>query len=82
VAAWRVGVRVRPAAEDLLVRRGEVVGGIREVVDRERSSEYRSNAAAWMEKARAACRESGSSGRNIAEFVAKYGTHKLNSFHK
>jgi pathogen-inducible salicylic acid glucosyltransferase len=73
-------VRVRPAAEDGLVRRGEVVGGIREVVDSERSSEYRSNAAAWMEKARAA--ESGSSDRNIAEFVAKYGTHKLNSFHK
>jgi pathogen-inducible salicylic acid glucosyltransferase len=73
-AVWRVGVRVRPAAEDGFVRRGEVVGGIREVMDGERSSEYRSNAAAWMEKARAASRDGGSSDRNIAEFVAKYAS--------
>ncbi|KAJ1290437.1 hypothetical protein BS78_02G243100 [Paspalum vaginatum] len=73
-AVWRVGVRVRPAAADGLVRRGEVVGGIDEVMDGERSGEYRSNAAVWMENARAAGREGGSSDRNIAEFVAKYGS--------
>ncbi|WVZ65575.1 hypothetical protein U9M48_014916 [Paspalum notatum var. saurae] len=73
-AVWRVGVRVRPAAADGLVRRGEVVRGIDEVMDGERSGEYRSNAAAWMEKARAAGREGGSSDKNIAEFVAKYAS--------
>ncbi|KAG2644630.1 hypothetical protein PVAP13_2KG375585 [Panicum virgatum] len=49
-AAWRVGVRVRPAAADGLVRRGEVAGGIQEVMGGERSGEYRRNAAAWMEE--------------------------------
>ncbi|KAF8701121.1 hypothetical protein HU200_033778 [Digitaria exilis] len=67
-AAWRVGVRVRPAAADGLVRRGEVASGIGEVMDGERSGEYRRNAAAWREKARAASREGGSSDRNIADF--------------
>jgi pathogen-inducible salicylic acid glucosyltransferase len=71
-AAWRAGVRVRPAAADGLVRRGEVAGAIEEVMDGERSGEYRRNAAAWREKARAASREGGSSDRNIAGFVAKY----------
>ncbi|CAD6218510.1 unnamed protein product [Miscanthus lutarioriparius] len=71
-AVWRVGVRARAAAPDGLVRRGEVVRGIEEVMDGERSAEYRSNADVWMEKARAASREGGSSDRNIAEFVAKY----------
>jgi len=74
-AAWRVGVRVRPAAADGLVRRGELAGGIEEVMGGERSGEYRRNAAAWMEKARAASREGGSSDRNIAEFVAKYSSN-------
>ena len=50
-----------------------MAGGIREVMDGERSGEFRRNAAAWAEKARAASREGGSSDRNIAEFVAKYG---------
>ncbi|PAN13386.1 hypothetical protein PAHAL_2G333000 [Panicum hallii] len=74
-AAWRVGVRVRPAAADGLVRRAEVAGGIEEVMAGERSGEYRRNAAAWMEKARAASREGGSSDRNIAEFVGKYSSN-------
>ncbi|OEL22032.1 UDP-glycosyltransferase 74E2 [Dichanthelium oligosanthes] len=74
-AVWRVGVRVRPAAADGLVRRGEVARGIGEVMDGERSGEFRSNAAAWMEKARAASRDGGTSDRNIAEFVAKYSSN-------
>jgi pathogen-inducible salicylic acid glucosyltransferase len=56
------------------VRRGEVVRGIQEVMDGERSAEYRRSADVWMEKARAANREGGSSDRNIAEFVAKYAS--------
>jgi pathogen-inducible salicylic acid glucosyltransferase len=73
-AVWRVGVRARAAAPDGLVRRGEVVRGIQEVMDGERSAEYRRSADVWMEKARAANREGGSSDRNIAEFVAKYAS--------
>lgn len=73
-AVWRVGVRVRPAAEDGLARSGEIVRGIEEVMEGEKSGEYRRNAAAWVEKARAASREGGSSDRNIAEFVAKYSS--------
>uniref|UniRef100_A0A0E0M3G5 Glycosyltransferase n=1 Tax=Oryza punctata TaxID=4537 RepID=A0A0E0M3G5_ORYPU len=71
-AVWEAGVRVRPAAADGLATREEVARGIEEVMCGERSSEYRRNAAAWMEKARAASREGGSSDQNIAEFVAKY----------
>ncbi|KAL6601280.1 hypothetical protein ACP70R_044500 [Stipagrostis hirtigluma subsp. patula] len=71
-AVWRVGVRVRPAAADGLVRRDEVVRGIEEVMDGERRDEYRRNAAGWMEKAKMTSREGGTSDRNIAEFVAKY----------
>lgn len=73
-AVWRVGVRVRPAAADGFARREEVVRGIQEVMDGEKSAEYRRNAAGWMEKSKAASREGGSSDRNIAEFVAKYAS--------
>ncbi|CAL5082375.1 unnamed protein product [Urochloa decumbens] len=73
-AVWRVGVRVRPAAADGLVRAGEVTAAIEEVMAGGRSVEFRRNAAAWKEKARAASREGGSSDRNIAEFVAKYSS--------
>ncbi|XP_047051866.1 UDP-glucosyltransferase UGT13248-like [Lolium rigidum] len=73
-AVWKAGVRVRPAAEDGLARREEVASGIKEVMDGERSEEYRKNAAAWAEKSRAASREGGSSDTNIAEFVAKYAS--------
>ncbi|KAF2917081.1 hypothetical protein DAI22_09g166500 [Oryza sativa Japonica Group] len=72
-AVWGAGVRVRPAAAGGLAARAEVARGIEEVMRGERSGEYRRNAAAWMEKARAASREGGSSDRNIAEFVAMYG---------
>ncbi|KAL5201811.1 hypothetical protein ABZP36_036165 [Zizania latifolia] len=77
-AVWRVGVRVRPAAADGLARREEVERGIEEVMVGERSGEYRSNAAGWMAKAKAASLEGGSSDRNIAEFVAKYAAAKCN----
>lgn len=73
-AVWRVGVRVRPAAEDGLVRREEVARAIAEVMDGDRSQEFRSNAVRWMDVAKSASREGGSSDRNIAEFVAKYAS--------
>lgn len=74
-AVWRVGVRARPAPPDDslgLVRRGEVVMRVEEVMDGDKSAEFRRSADVWMAKARAASREGGSSDRNIAEFVAKY----------
>ena len=67
---WRVGVRVRPDEEGV-VRKEEVERRVREVMDGERSSEYRRNAAGWKEKAKRAVSEGGSSDNNIVEFLGK-----------
>jgi hypothetical protein len=67
-SAWGIGVRMRKG----LVRREEVERCIREVMEGERKTEYRQNAAKWMKKAKEAMQEGGSSDRNIAEFAAKY----------
>jgi UDP:flavonoid glycosyltransferase YjiC (YdhE family) len=69
---WRVGVRVRPDEEGV-VRKEEVERCVREVMDGERSMEYRENAAGWKEKARRAVSEGGSSDNNIVEFLRKLG---------
>jgi hypothetical protein len=44
---------------------------ITEVMERERTEEYRSNANKWRKKAQEATK-GGSSYRNIVEFAAKY----------
>ncbi|WVZ65588.1 hypothetical protein U9M48_014924 [Paspalum notatum var. saurae] len=72
---WRVGVRVRPDEEGV-VRREEVEACVREVMEGERSGEYRENATGWKEKARSAMSEGGSSDRNILEFLSKIGLKK------
>jgi hypothetical protein len=46
---------------------------VREVMEGERSTEYRQNAADWKEKARRAMSEGGSSDSNIVEFIGKLG---------
>ncbi|CAL5087319.1 unnamed protein product [Urochloa decumbens] len=69
---WRVGVRVRPDEEGV-VRKEEVERCVREVMDGERSVEYRQNAATWKEKAKRAVSEGGSSDSNIVEFLGKLG---------
>ncbi|CAL5033545.1 unnamed protein product [Urochloa decumbens] len=67
-SAWGIGLRMRKG----LVRREEVERCIREVMDGERKQEYMRNAAKWMQKAKEAMQEGGSSDKNIAEFAAKY----------
>uniref|UniRef100_J3LW01 Uncharacterized protein n=1 Tax=Oryza brachyantha TaxID=4533 RepID=J3LW01_ORYBR len=69
--AWEIGVRVK-LHEKGLVRKGEVETCIKKVVDGKRGAEYKKNAAKWMQKAKAAAQQGGSSDKNIAEFVAKY----------
>ncbi|XP_072973925.1 UDP-glycosyltransferase 79-like [Typha angustifolia] len=74
---WGVGVRVKAecgGGGEGLVRREEVERCVREVMEGERSGEYRRRAKEWGEKAKAAVGEGGSSDRNIIEFVAKYGS--------
>ena len=50
-----------------LVRREEVERCIRKVMDGEGKDEYRRNATKWMEMAKEAMQEGGSSDKNIAE---------------
>ncbi|OEL22039.1 UDP-glycosyltransferase 74F2 [Dichanthelium oligosanthes] len=69
---WQVGVRVRPD-EKGVVRREEVERCVREVMEGERSMEYRRNATGWKEKAKRAMREGGSSDNNILEFLRELG---------
>ncbi|RLN07631.1 crocetin glucosyltransferase 2-like [Panicum miliaceum] len=69
---WRVGVRVRPD-ERGVVRKEEVERCVTEVMEGERSAEYRQNATNWKEKAKRAMNEGGSSNNNILEFIGKLG---------
>ncbi|CAN6234390.1 unnamed protein product [Urochloa humidicola] len=68
---WRIGVRMHLDEQGFL-RREEVQRCIRELMDGESKGDYRRNAAKWMEKAKEAIQEGGSSDKNIAEFAAKY----------
>ncbi|KAG2642451.1 hypothetical protein PVAP13_2KG279266 [Panicum virgatum] len=67
-SAWGIGLRMRKG----MVKREEVERCIREVMEGEKKHEYRRNAALWMQKAKEAMQEGGSSDKNIAEFAAKY----------
>ncbi|TVU08900.1 hypothetical protein EJB05_42327, partial [Eragrostis curvula] len=66
---WRVGVRVRPDEEGV-VRKEEVERCVREVMEGERSMEYRQNATGWREKAKNAVSEGGSSDKSIIKFLS------------
>ncbi|KAJ1270126.1 hypothetical protein BS78_06G031000 [Paspalum vaginatum] len=70
-SAWGIGVRMQLDEKGLL-RREEVERCIREVMEGERKTEYKQNSAKWMEKAKEAMQQGGSSDKNIAEFAAKY----------
>ncbi|KAF8780798.1 hypothetical protein HU200_000741 [Digitaria exilis] len=69
---WRVGVRVCPD-ENGMVRREEVQRCVREVMEGDKSVEYRRNATDWKEKAKSAMSEGGSSDNNIIQFLRKLG---------
>ena len=67
---WQVGVKLQPDAEGV-VRKEEVERCVRQVMEGERSEEYRKNAAGLSEKAKKAMSEGGSSDSNIVEFLSK-----------
>jgi hypothetical protein len=54
------------------VTKKEVDGCIKEVMGGERKEEYRANARKFINMAKEAMQEGGSSDKNIAEFAAKY----------
>ncbi|KAM3372541.1 hypothetical protein ACQJBY_019435 [Aegilops geniculata] len=67
-SVWRIGLCAR-RDEKGLVRREEVERCIKEVMG---GKEYMRNASKWMQKAKEAMQEGGSSDNNIADFAAKY----------
>lgn len=67
-STWGIGLRAR-RDEKGLVTREEVERCIKEVMGRE---EYKRNSSMWMQKAKEAMQEGGSSDNNIADFAAKY----------
>ncbi|AQK42807.1 Indole-3-acetate beta-glucosyltransferase [Zea mays] len=68
---WGLGVRVRKD-EKGLVTRDEVERCIKDVMDGDSKDKYRKSATMWMQKAKSAMQNGGSSDKNITEFVAKY----------
>jgi UDP:flavonoid glycosyltransferase YjiC (YdhE family) len=68
---WGLGVRVRKD-EKGLVTRDEVERCIKDVMDGDSKDKYRKSATMWMQKAKAAMQNGGSSDKNITEFIAKY----------
>jgi hypothetical protein len=68
-----MGVRAQPG-ENGWIKRDEVNRCISEVMDGKRKDEYKRNAVKWMQKAKKAMQEGGSSDKNIARFAAKYSS--------
>jgi hypothetical protein len=75
-SVWGLGVRVRNDGKGFLTR-DQVERCIKVVMDGDRKDKYRMNATMWMQKAKKAMREGGSSDKNIAEFAAKYSSNYL-----
>ncbi|KAI8009989.1 UDP-glycosyltransferase 74E2 [Camellia lanceoleosa] len=65
---WSVGVRAKEDEKGVL-RREELMGCLKEVMEGERSVEIRKNACKWKELAKEAISEGGSSDKSIDEFV-------------
>ncbi|KAI8011937.1 UDP-glycosyltransferase 74B1 [Camellia lanceoleosa] len=65
---WGVGVRAKEDEKGVL-RREELMGCLKEVMEGERSVEIRKNACKWKELAKEAISEGGSSDKSIDEFV-------------
>lgn len=72
-SAWGMGVRARKNKNGCL-KKEEVERCIREVMDGERKDEYKKNAMNWMQKAKEAMQEGGSSDKHVAEFATKYSS--------
>ncbi|KAK1677736.1 hypothetical protein QYE76_038584 [Lolium multiflorum] len=72
-SAWGMGVRAQQGKNGWIMR-DEIDRCIKEVMDGERKDEYKRNAAKWMQKAKKAMQEGGSSDKNITGFAAKYSS--------
>ncbi|KAF7013634.1 hypothetical protein CFC21_027704 [Triticum aestivum] len=72
-SAWGIGLRARRDQKGL-VRREEMERCIKEVMSGE---EYKRNSSKWMQKAKEAMQEGGSSDNNIADFAAKYSLRPI-----
>ncbi|XP_074366179.1 UDP-glycosyltransferase 74E2-like [Apium graveolens] len=71
---WRIGVKVDIDKNGVF--KGEMVEHcIREVMDGEKGKEIKKTSKRWMEMAREAVREGGSSDMSINEFVASFTQH-------
>ncbi|KAK1389430.1 hypothetical protein POM88_017608 [Heracleum sosnowskyi] len=71
---WRMGVRVDTDKNGVF--KGEIVGHcIREVMDGEKGKEVKTTSKRWMDMAREAVKEGGSSDISINEFVASLTQH-------
>lgn len=68
---WGMGVRVQKSESGSL-RSAEVERCIREVMDGKKKDEYKRNATKWMQKAKKAMQEGGTSDKHIVEFAVKY----------
>lgn len=68
---WSVGLRTRPDAKGV-VRRREVERCVREVMEGERSEDFKMKATEWSHKAKTAMGKGGSSEINISDFLSKY----------
>ncbi|KAK1389426.1 Glycosyltransferase [Heracleum sosnowskyi] len=71
---WRMGVRVDTDKNGVF--KGEIVGHcIREVMDGDKGKEVKTTSKRWMDMAREAVKEGGSSDISINEFVARLTQH-------
>ncbi|TKV94079.1 hypothetical protein SEVIR_9G270500v4 [Setaria viridis] len=70
---WRVGVRVRPDVEGMVMKQ-ELERCVREVMEGEAGKQFRKNARSWSHKAKKAMAERGSSDSNMVEFLTKLRT--------
>ncbi|KAF8388633.1 hypothetical protein HHK36_027310 [Tetracentron sinense] len=66
---WRVGLRAK-MDDTGIVRREDIVGCIREVMEGDREIEIKRNVIKWRELAREAVDEGGSSDKNIEDFIS------------
>ncbi|KAK1402731.1 Glycosyltransferase [Heracleum sosnowskyi] len=71
---WKAGVKV-DVDENGVFKREMVQQCIREVMDGEKGKEIRATSRRWMEMAREAVKEGGSSDMSIGEFVGSFTRH-------
>ncbi|KAG8369398.1 hypothetical protein BUALT_Bualt14G0007000 [Buddleja alternifolia] len=67
---WCMGVRVRPAGNGI-VRKEEIEGYIRKVMEKEKGKELKNNAIKWRDLAEEAATEGGTSDINTYTFISQ-----------